>query len=387
MKIAICIRSWKEHGGIGVYTRNLVRKLAQLDDRNEYLLFHNSPECEPLFPQARNFRPVFVPAPGKLLWDHYAIPRMAAKENADVIFHTKLTVPLLTRRKCVMVLHGTERFYFPDFHPKSDRLYFRTIYPLFFKKAAKIIAVSERTRSDIMQLMHLAEDKVAKVYMAPDQVFHVVHDRNALEDVRKKYDLPQRFIVFVGHIYPGKNIGRLFEAFAKVRAKYDVKLVIAGGYRWKYQREMDMIRQLGIACDVKLAGHVPPEDLVAFYNLAELTLFPSFYESFGLTNVEANACGCPLVTSKTGGSPEAAGDAALYVDPLSVDDIANKVDRLLSDPVLRKELREKGLRNVQRFSWERTAQETILLIESLSCDTVSQKNLKVAIKPSFITGK
>ena len=204
------------------------------------------------------------------------------------------------------------------------------------------------------------------VYMAVEPVFRVIDDQIFLRNVRKKYNLPDKFIVYVGHIYPGKNVGRLFQAFAKVREQHNIKLVVAGFYRWKYQDDIALVEKLGIKDHVQLTGHIPPEEVVAFYNLAQLTVFPSFYESFGLTNVEANACGCPLITSNTGGSSEAAGDAALYIDPLDVDGITEAILRILNDETLRQDLITKGLKNVQRFSWEKTAKETLEVIESLN---------------------
>ena len=369
MIIGICVRSWGEQGGIGNYTRNTTTHLIKLDKENDYVLFYNNPEHVGNFREFPNVKEIYVPSKAKLLWDHWAMPKVAAKENVDVILHTKLTVPLLTNKKTIMILHGTERFFFKDFHPKRDRFYFKTIYPLYFKKATKIIAVSERARMDIIDLInHLSPDKVRTVHLAVDPMFCVIKDTTYLENIRKKYQLPEKFIVYVGHIYPGKNVGRVFKAFSKVREEHDIKLVVAGSYKWKYKDDLALVEKLGLQDHIQLTGHVPPEELVGFYNLAQLTVFPSFYESFGLTNVEANACGCPLVTSETGGSSEAAGDAAIYIDPLDVDGIADAIKRILSDETLRRDLIEKGLKNVQRFSWEKTARETLEVIESLDTE-------------------
>lgn len=365
MKIGICIRSWTESGGIGVYTRNIIPNLLALDHSNEYFLFYQNTENTENFGDLTNVHEIYIPSKNKLIWDQIKTPWYAKKYGLDIILHTKLTIPLLTGRKTVMVLHGTERFFYSDFHPKSDRLYFRTIYPQYLKRASFIIAVSDRARLDIMDLVGVEPERIKTIYMAVDPVFRVMDDENLITVIRKKYNLPERFILYVGHIYPGKNVGRLFQAFELIRKKHDVKLVVAGSYRWKYKADLKLVTNLGLENDIVLAGNVPQEDLVGFYNAAELTVFPSFYESFGLTNIEANACGCPLVTSSTGGSTEAAGDAAIYVDPLSVEDIAKGMSRVLSDQILRRELIEKGLKNVQRFSWKATAQKTLSVLESL----------------------
>jgi len=365
MKIGICVRTWGERGGIGSYTRSVVSKIVELDQKNDYLLFYSEQKYAGTFRNHANVRDIVVSSKNKLLWDQISVPLLAQKEKVDVIFHTKFSVPLLSPKKTVMVLHGTERFYYPDFHPKSDRIYFRTIYPQYLKRASVIIAVSDRARLDILDLLKLEPAKVKTVYLAADPIFRVLEDEEYLDNIQKKYSLTERFILYVGHIYPGKNVGRLFRAFAKIRKNHPVGLVVAGTYRWKYQKEMGLIDELNLNEHVHLAGHVPPEDLVGLYNLAELTVFPSFYESFGIPNVEANACGCPLVTSCTGGSIEAAGDAAIYIDPLDVDEIADAMERVLTDEALRSDLIEKGFRNAKRFSWEKTAKMTLEVLESI----------------------
>lgn len=366
MRVGIAIRSWNDKGGIGVYTRNIVSNLLKVDRKNEYILFcPNEIDLPENIFSHENAREVKVPVGNKLIWDEICLPLYAHKEMVDIIFHTKLSIPLVTAAKTVMVLHGTERFFYKDFHPRSDRLFFRTVYPYYLKKASAIIAVSDRVHHDIIELMDIKAEKVRTIYLAVDPIFRVVEDEEYLKRIRESYHLPDRFILYAGHIYPGKNLGRLFKAFDQVRKHHAVKLVVAGDFRWKFKRDMDQISKLGLGEFVQVTGHVPAEDLVGFYNLAELTVFPSYYESFGLTNVEANACGCPLVTSKTGGSPEAAGEAAVYVDPLDVDNIADAMGRVLSDPELQKDLIEKGFQNVKRFSWEKSARQTLNTFEWL----------------------
>lgn len=365
MKIGICVRSWEELGGIGVYTRNIVTNLLNLDQKNQYFLFFANKESLGKFSDYQNVREVYVPSKGKLMWDQAAIPWYAKKVGVDVIFHTKLTIPVFTCKKTLMVLHGTERFLYSDFHPKSDRLYFRTIYPQFLKRASAIIAVSERARQDIIKLVSIEPEKVKTIYLAVDPIFRVIKSESYLDQIRKKYKLPTKFVVYVGHIYPGKNMGRLFKAFARVRKKHDIRLVVAGAMRWKYNEDMEFINSLNLENSVHLLGYVPHDDLVGLYNLAEMTAFPSYYESFPAIPLEANACGCPVVTSRTGGTPESAGDAAVYVDPMEVDDITGAILHVLENKDLRNDLVQKGFKNVKRFSWHKTAQKTLAVLESL----------------------
>jgi glycosyltransferase involved in cell wall biosynthesis len=365
MKIGICVRTWGEKGGIGVYTRSIVSQLTRSDRKNDYALFYQNAAHTGTFRNLENVREVYVPAAGKWMWDQWSMPRSAERENVDVIFHTKFAVPLLTKRKTAMVLHGTERFVYPEFHRAADLCFFKTIYPQYLRRASLILAVSERGRQDIIERLQINPDNIKTVHLAADPVFRVINNGDFLERIRNTYRLPKRYLLFVGHIYPGKNVGRLFKAVALVQKELEVNLVIAGDYRWKYKSDLELISKLGLERNVLLAGHVPHEDLVAFYNLAEAVVFPSFYESFPAIPLEAMACGCVVITSPTGGTPESAGDAAVYVDPSDEVALAEAIVRVLTEPVLRNELRGKGLQNVKRFSWEKTARATLDCLESL----------------------
>jgi glycosyltransferase involved in cell wall biosynthesis len=371
MRLGICVRTWGEIGGIGVYTRSLVHEIVALGRDHEYVLFYQDRSHLGNFPEHRNVREVYVPTTGKLkaartwIWDQMTLPFYARRENVDVIFHTKFAIPLPTRRKTTMVLHGTQRFVHPELHEKGDMWFFRTIYPYYLRRASLILAVSECSRRDVIQHLEIDPDKVRTVYLAANPAFRVIDDDGLLERVRKKYGLPRRFVVYVGHICPGKNVDRLFKAIARVREEEDIDLVMAGGLRWGYQQDLALLPKLGLEEHVHLVGHVPHEDLIAFYNLAELMAFPSFYESFGIPILEANASGCPVVTCPTGGVPESAGDAAAFVQPTDEAGLANTIIRILNEPELRKDLIEKGFENVKRFSWKQTARQTLDALESL----------------------
>lgn len=373
MNIAICARTWGESGGIGVYTRNLLSNLLRLDRKNRYVLLYTDASHVGQFSHHDNVEEVHVPfykaligtQLATLVWDQIQAPWHARKHEADVIFHAKFAVPLLTKRKTVMVLHGTERFFYPQFSNTGDMLFFRTIYPWYLKRATAIIAVSNRGREDIIEQLGIEPSKVTTAHLAISPVFRVLDDTQILEAVRRKYQLPRRFILHVGHIYPGKNFGTLLRAFLRVREHTDIGLVNVGTPRRKYTGDLELIRQLGLDAHVNLAGYAPQEDLVALYNLAELVAFPSIYESFPAIPLEANACGCPVVTSPTGGTPESAGEAALYVDPKDEAGLCEAILRVLAEQDLREDLIRKGFENVRGFSWEKTAGRTLAVLESL----------------------
>ena len=366
MRIGICLRTWGEKGGIGVYSHNLLEAMLSIDSRHEYILFYQSKAHLGQFSSYKAVKELYVPAPGKWLWDQLAIPWYAAREKVDVLFHTKFAVPLLAQCKTVMVLHGSERFIYPQFSHKSDVLFFKTIYPFCLRRSTCIISVSENSRRDIIKFLNINPYKVKTVYLAVSELFKIINDVILLENIRKKYGLPSRFILNVGLMYPGKNIPNLLRAFKRVRERENIKLVIAGGGRRMYKNDLALIHELQLDDDVYLPGYIPQQDLAAVYNLAELFVFPSFYESFGLVSLEAMACGCPVVVSRTGGAPEAAGDAAVYVDPLNVEEITTSILRVLTSPSLRRCLIEKGFENVSRFSWVKTARQTLDVLEALA---------------------
>jgi len=365
MKIGICLRTWSEAGGIGVYTRHIVPNLLRIDDKNEYYMFFDDRSLLGQFKNKVNAKEIYVPGKNKLYWDQVAVPKFSHKFGIDIIYHAKFAVPFMTGKKTVMVVHGTERFYYDNYHSKSDRLFFKLVYPRYFKKADAIISDSERSRQDIIKNLGVDEKKITTVHLAGDPACRIIQDKNQLERIREKYNLAKNFIIYVGHIYPGKNVGRLFRAFAKVRKNTDIDLVMAGKLRWKYKKDIELIDELNIQKNVKMLGYVPLDDLVGLYNIAALTAFPSYYECFPAIPIDANACGCPVVTSYTGGTPEAAGDAAVYINPLNVDSISDGILKILNDRQLKRKLTIKGFQNAKRFSWKKTAHKTLSILSAL----------------------
>jgi glycosyltransferase involved in cell wall biosynthesis len=186
-----------------------------------------------------------------------------------------------------------------------------------------------------------------------------------MNKLKAKYNISDNFILFVGTLQPRKNIARLIEAFAKIEEKKDLQLIIIGKKGWLYEEILETPSRLGIEEKVKFLHSISNEELNVFYKHALCYVLPSLYEGFGLPVLEAMNHGCPVITSNISSLPEAGGDAALYVDPESVDDIAKKMTRLINDENLRKELIEKGKKQVAKFSWEKTAKETLAVLEEL----------------------
>jgi glycosyltransferase involved in cell wall biosynthesis len=192
-----------------------------------------------------------------------------------------------------------------------------------------------------------------------------------MQELQTKYGISKDFVLFVGTLQPRKNIIRLIEAFSKLLKdkKYQespLQLVIVGKKGWQYDEILDSPKKFGIDNKVKFLDFVPDEDLIMLYKNALCFAWPSLYEGFGLPILEAMKMGCPVITSNVSSMPEAGGDAALYVDPENVDDIAKKLSDVVSDPKLRQDMVEKGKKQVQKFSWEKTARQTLQILEDVA---------------------
>ena len=311
MRIGVMLRAMGERQGIGIYTQNLMDHLLSLDTENQYILFYRDPQFLGRYAHYHHVREKLVTAPNKLIWDQVKIPLEARREAVDLIFHTKFTVPFFVKRKTVMVLHGSEWFAHPEWFPLFDRIYVHTMMRLYCKKASFLISNSDITKRDFVDTLGVSEDKITTTHLGFDPRFRPIDDDGFLTYIREKYDLPERFILYVGRIHPGKNFGTLIRAFSRVQSRLCHKLVIAGHPRWGYRTEYASIEKLGLREKILFKEWVPQEDLVGFYNLADLFVFPSLYEGFGIPLLEAMACGCPVVASKTGNLPEIAGDAAV----------------------------------------------------------------------------
>jgi glycosyltransferase involved in cell wall biosynthesis len=296
------------------------------------------------------------------------VPALVVREGLDIVFNPKFTVPLLASCKTMTVLHGTEWFIHPHFYPKLDVLYVKAMMPLYMRKADIVISVSNRARDDVITHAKADPRKVKTLYSAPDERFRRVPDAETLQAVKKRYGLPERFILNVGRIHPGKNVRTMLRVYGQLSSRIPHKLVMAGPVEGRYRNELGPIREYGLEEHVILPGWVPQEDMPALYRLAELFLFPSTYESCPIALLEAMASGCPVVSSSTGGTPEIAGDAALLIDPGDEDGMGRAVYEVLTKEPLRRELIRRGYEQSERFSWKRYAREMLTLFETLHAE-------------------
>jgi glycosyltransferase involved in cell wall biosynthesis len=373
MKIGIMLRHMEQHhGGVLVYTHNLLREMLAVETPHEFVLIYRNPDLIGTYGDGHRVREIAVQAPSALLWDQLAVPWLERKERFDVIFNPKFTVPFLSKAKKVFVIHGSEWFVIPEAYLWYDRPYTHTLTSLYCRSANSVITVSNVVKKDIVKFTGVKPEKVVPVHNGFDpNRFHVIQDPHLLEAVRQAYQLPEHFILWTGQIYPPKNLGRLLEALAKVKDEMPQKLVIAGEERWRAKEDLELIEQLGIKDRIHFTGWVSHDDLPAFYNLADLFVLPSLYEGFGIPLLEAMACGCPVLTSTTGSPPEVVEDAGYLVDPIKVDEIAAGICEVLSNSELRSTMVAKGLERVKEFSWEKCARETLGVLERVGAPQLS----------------
>ncbi len=359
------VRNLNERGGIKNYTQSIIENILKLNTGDEFVIIYNDEKFLGQYSSYSNVKEVVVKANNKLIWDQIKVPRILKKEKVDLIYNPKLSIPLFTKAKKVLMIHGAEQFAVSSAFPWYDRIYVRIFMPLYGFFADKIITTTKLGVEDLAKyLFFIKKSKFTYVYEGISKRFKVIQKAEA-DKIKAKNDLPDKFILFIGGLTPLKNFSRAMRAFDILADEFEYHLVVVGFKKFKYVNDLEEIKKIRNKDKIKFCGFIPDEELPAFYNLADLYLFPSLYEGFGLPVLEAFASGCPVVTSKTGCTKEVTGDAAVLVDPYNIEDIAEKMKLVLTNSKLRDELIRKGFERVKNFSWEKTALETIKIFNSL----------------------
>ncbi len=363
MRIGFMLRNLRERGGIKVYTVNLLEELLALDTGHEFFFLYDTKRLLGTYAGRPRVTEVVIRFPTKLGWDQVAVPWAARRLALDLIVNPKLSVPVLSGRPAVFTLHGAEQFAVPEVFGRVDRIYTAFMMPIFCRKAAAVISTTRMGVDEIVRYVGAERAKLHPVHEAAHPRFRPL-PAQALAPVKERYGLPDRFILFVGGVNPLKNVANLLRAFHALASELPHVLVMVGFQRWKFERDVALIDELGLRDRVLETGFVPDDDLPAIYNLAECLVLPSLYEGFGIPILEAMACGCPVVTSTAGCAPEVAGEAAVLVDPYRVEDIAGGIRRALGDPDLRARLVARGREHAAGFSWRRAARESLAVYEA-----------------------
>jgi O-antigen biosynthesis alpha-1,2-mannosyltransferase len=364
MRIGIMLRHFDQHrGGVKNYTNYLLNELFSLNSSHEFVLIYNNSKFAGAYKHFSNVREIAVNISSRLLWDQIGVPLVQKKEKIDIIYNPKYSIPLNVNCPSVFVCHGLDWYLMPWGSKMTDRMIHKFLFPQYTLKATSIIAVSNTTKEHLVEFLNVDKDKIYTIYEGVHESFRTQMDRSELEKVRLEFKLPERFFLFAGQIYPPKNFGRILQAYAKVGPKQGIYLVATGEHRWLCEDELNMIEKLGISHWVKRPGWIDNHALICTYKLAEALLIPSLYESFCTPIAEAMATGCPIITSNRFGTKEIASNAALLVDPESIENIAEAMQKVLIDKKLRGELIKNGYERVRQFRWSKAAAETLIVLE------------------------
>ncbi|MFA6973346.1 MAG: glycosyltransferase family 1 protein [Parcubacteria group bacterium] len=365
--------------GVGHYTFQLIRHLLEIDQENEYVLFFDfrvrekdvkkfsKPNVKIKFYPFSDYKKYLPGAYNEILGT-----ATLAKEELDVIHTTSpmSRIPASYRGKTIVTFHDLAPYKVPEAFQQLKRTKARTLLSLMASKADKIIAVSNSTKKDVEEIFKTPEDKTTVIYSGFDKRFS---DASAVarEKVLEKYEIKDKYILFLGTLEPVKNIGRLFEAFKifkdsckRENIGCDYKLVMAGKNGWLAKEYKQMAKDLGIVKDVIFTGYIIGDEMVPLFKNADFFVMPSLYEGFGTTVLEAFATGTPAIVSNVSSIPEIAGDAAEFVDPKNAQSIADAMIKFAKDENLKNSYREKGKIQVDKFNWEKCARETLAVYKS-----------------------
>jgi glycosyltransferase involved in cell wall biosynthesis len=356
----LSLRQSYRGAGINAYIYNLLKNLERIDSGDRYSVFlgerrFTDHRLRLHYTRWPTHRPVV-----RILWEQLVQPIALRRAQVDLLHALAFAGPLVAPCPYVVTVYDLSFLRFPEAFRTWNRRYLTCFTTLSARHARRVIAISESTRRDVVEMLGVPADRVDVVYCGLDDIFRPLPTGDVAR-FRQQRALPERFILFLGTLEPRKNVQTLIRAYARWRkAEPGIpRLVIAGGKGWYYSQIFAEVERLELTGDVIFPGYVMREELPLWYGAAELFVYPSRFEGFGLPVLEAMACGTPVVTTNVASLPEVAGDAALLVSPDDEAQLMEAMRRALTDHTLRHTLRARGLAQASAFSWERTARQTV----------------------------
>ncbi len=375
MKIGIDARLYgTKHAGIGRYVYELVNKLQSIDRENEYVIFlqaDNFAECRIT---NKNFHKVLADFKTYSLGEQILFPFIIAKQRLDFMHFPHFNVPFFYRGKYLVTIHdliishhpSSRATTLPPWLYKLKLLLYNLVVKSAAKRASRIIAVSEFTKTDIIKLLGIDEKKISVVYEGFDLP---PGTDSECQKLLERQGIGDEFLLYVGSAYPHKNLEKLIQAFEIIHSEApSLQLVLVGKLNFFYQRLKQYVldNHPEIKHQIIFTGYLSDEDLSGLYQRAKLYVFPSLIEGFGLPPLEAQAHNLPVVSSDASCLPEVLGDSAIYFKPDNINDMAEKISFGLNDAALRSRLAVAGKRNIQRFSWKKMAEEILDIYYNLN---------------------
>lgn len=372
MRIAAEIGWGQKEGGARRVAIKTLLEMVKINPDHQYLVYSNTNHevlNKTIIRQIQLSSSHYIP---QILWDqiifpHFLVPLTNNRFKPDVIHHTNNVVSCWGSTPSVATIYDMTPFIIPEFFVRSHAAYQRAYFRFAAKKAAKIITVSENSKRDICRILKVDEEKVIVIPLASD--FGEASTLPALPsvDLISRFNIRTPFVLYVGAIHPRKNVPRIIEAFnlLKQDKKIPHQLVIAGSLRWKKDHLFGHSSFNLVRDHIVFTGRVSEAELVSLYRNCDAFVWPSLYEGFGLPVLEAMSLGAPVVTSNCSSLPEVAGDAAVLVDPYNVMEIANAIWMILDRRSFAEDLRKKGIKRAAEFSWKKTAEKVLNVLESV----------------------
>lgn len=354
--------------GIGVLLRELIGSYVGVTKRICWIvLSKDSPEM-PQNEWTQNIRMPWKYAESlkRVAFQSLKMGRQFCRDS--VLLTTDSKVPFFLPHSCTLVPIVTDLalFRMPEVYRFSRVLLWKLQYVYIRWRADHYIAISEFTKKEMVDILHISPQKIHIVPCACSEALAPVEDERILDSLAERFCLPKKYILFVGNANPRKNLFRVIRAFDQIRETEKIQhhLVIAGEQGWKFDKE-EALKDIRHKDEIHFIGFVPDEEMAALYSTADLFVFPTLYEGFGIPVIEAQCCGVPVVTSRISSLPEIGADAALYVDPYDINSIARGIISVLKNPQMAEKLKQKGFENAKRFSWTTSAKLLNEVIEEI----------------------
>ncbi|MEK7159899.1 MAG: glycosyltransferase family 1 protein [Patescibacteria group bacterium] len=353
--------------GIGEYAYELLMQFhkSQISNLKFQIYLKEQPRVDMLPPTEKWRYKIIGP---KKIWTQFALPvSLFLGKKPDVFFTPSHYAPRFSSAPTVISVMDLSFIRFPELFAKKDLYQLKNWTAYSVKNAKKILTISEFSKNDIIKEYEVEPKDIIVTYPGirenESSKVHNVYKAESMKDLNKKFGINKEYILFVGTLQPRKNIEKLIEAFSKIDK--DIFLVIVGKKGWLYDDILKAPQKFGILEKVKFLDFVSDSELPSLYKNALCFVLPSLYEGFGLPVLEAMKNGCPVITSNVSSLPEAGGDAALYFDPENTDEISKTIEKVIEDKNLREEMIKKGYLQVKKFSWEKTAKQTLKVLEEV----------------------
>ncbi|HRN69547.1 MAG TPA: glycosyltransferase family 1 protein [Candidatus Woesebacteria bacterium] len=356
--------------GIGQYASELLSQLSKFQtSTTKFQIYLKNDPNEHMPKESENWQ--YTKVGPRKLWTQIGLPfhLYTTKNKPDVFFSPTHYAPRFCPVPSVISVMDMSFEYFPELFATKDLHQLQNWTRYSAKNAAKILTISEASKNDIIKFYEVPKDKVVVTHLGIRQDLGNKKETINMEKLSEKYNVSKPYILFVGTLQPRKNIERLIEAFSQLKLQnekiQDVDLVIIGKKGWLYEPILAAPEKFNVVESVKFLDFVTDEDLPAFYKNAECFVLPSLYEGFGLPILEAMKYDCPVVTSNISSLPEAGGDAAIYCDPEDVHDIAKQIEKVVTDTNLRSDMIKKGREQIKKFSWKKSAEQTLEVLQQI----------------------